>query len=118
MISVAEFRKGDRVWFKVLAKVLDVRDPDARVITVKEEGGQQRLIDLDATDVELQAPFGWPPQLEDVWVMRGMRWFVIANGSAIALINAYGDQISAADAAVNTRNLALSERKQQDGGTS
>ena len=97
---MAEFRNGDRVWFKVLAKVLDAR-PD-NVIVVEEEGGQQRLIDLDATDVELQAPYGWPPQLEDVWAMRGKRWFVISNGAAIALIDKDGNRMSAAQAAVNT----------------
>lgn len=108
------FHPGDRVWFKALATVISSH-PDANAITVKEEDGAQRVIDLDCTDMELQAPAGWPPRAEDVWSMHGRRWFVIANGSAIALIDKDGNRMSAADAACCTRDLVLIDRKQNGG---
>ena len=109
------FQRGDRVWFKVLATVTGTH-PDASAITVKEvDGGGERVIDTNVTDVELQAPAGWPPQRGDLWTMRGTRWFVTANGPAIALVDKSGNRISAAEAACHARDLVLVEREQQDG---
>lgn len=115
MISVAEFRNGDRVWFKVLAEVIDVR-PGTTIIRVEEEGGGQRIIDLDATDVELQAPYGWLPQPGDVWVMNGKRYFAFkGEHHFVILIGADGHKLSPADINASARDLTLADRP-QDGG--
>ena len=108
---MSKFQSGDRVWFKALATVITAH-PDTNVITIREADGSERVLDLDATDVELQAPVGWPPQRGDMWTLRGNRWFVIANGSAIALIDKSGNRMSAAEAACHIRGLTLVSREQ------
>lgn len=114
---MAEFRKGDRVWFKVLAKVIG-EGTDANTITVEEEDGRQRLVDLDATDVELQAPYGWSPQPGDVWVMNGKRYFAFrSEHHFVILISEDGHTLGPADVNVHARDLALADRP-QDGGQS
>jgi hypothetical protein len=113
-VTKQAYQPGDRVWFKLLGRVVDAH-PDVSTITVDDDG-RLRVIDLDATDVELQAPAGWPPKLEDTWRIGDRRWFVIANGSAIALIDKDGNRMSAAEAATRTRDLILVSREQQDGG--
>ncbi len=112
-----EFRNGDRVWFKVLAKVTDAR-PGGNIIAVEEEDGRQRLVELDATDVELQAPYGWLPQPGDVWVMNGKRYFAFkGDHHFVVLISEDGHTLSPAEVNVHARDLTLADRPQTGGAS-